>query len=143
MTTDVYLDHRGMRVLSLDECLERLRGEVVGRLAFVQDGEPVVLPVTFGLDGTNVVFRTSWGSKLQVAGDIGAVAVEADAVDPSAGTGWSVVVKGTAAVEYDPELTARWDRLAVPYWLGGGDDVFWVRVTAEEISGREIVPRAT
>jgi len=139
MPSDVSLDHRGMRVLTLDECLERLRGEVVGRLAFVRDGDPEVLPVTFGTDGTSVVFRTSWGSKLQVAGDVGAVALEADAVDPSAGTGWSVVVKGTATVEYDPELTARWDRLGVPYWLGG-DDVFWVRVTAEEISGREIVP---
>lgn len=138
-TSDTTVDHRGLRVLDLEECLERLRGAAMGRLAFVHDGEPVVLPVTIGLDGTTVVFRTSWGSKLQVAGDTGPVALEVDEVDPSRGWGWSVVVKGTAALEYDPALTARWDALGVPLWVDTGGDTFWVRVTAEEISGREIV----
>lgn len=141
MQAERSLDHRGLRVLTLEECLDRLRSGVVARLAFIHDGEPVVLPVTYGLDGTSVVFRTSWGSKLQVAGDTGAVAIEVDDIDTRTGTGWSVVVKGTAAVEYDRERSARWDLLHVPYWLGSEEDVFWVRVTAMEISGRELVPR--
>jgi len=39
-------DHRGQRVLGFAECLERLRTAPVGRLAFVNAGEPVVFPST-------------------------------------------------------------------------------------------------
>lgn len=141
MITDTTIDHRGLRVLDLEECLVRLRGAVVGRIAFVHEGEPVVLPITIGLDGTSVVFRTSWGSKLQMAGDTGAVAVEVDEIDVERGAGWSVLVKGTAALEYDATLTARWERLGVPMWLDPTAETFWVRVSAEEISGRELVAR--
>jgi nitroimidazol reductase NimA-like FMN-containing flavoprotein (pyridoxamine 5'-phosphate oxidase superfamily) len=147
METDVAKDRRGLRVLGLDDCLDRLRTAVVARLAFIHDGEPVVLPVTFGLDGTTVLFRTSWGSKLQAAGDNNAVAVEVDEIDQEKGRGWSVLVKGTAAIEYDTERAERWDReLDIPYWLPDGPgsvDTFWVRVTAEEISGRELVAPST
>lgn len=140
MTADVSTDHRDLRVLSLDECLERLDRTVVGRVAFLDHGEPVVLPVVFGRDGTALVFRTSWGSKLRAAGDEGSVAIEVDEIDEATGHGWSVLVKGTASVVYDNELTERWDGLGLPFWLPGGQDLFWVRVTTEEISGREIIP---
>ena len=130
-----------MRVLDLDECLERLRSASLGRLAFIHDGDLVVLPVTFGVDGTSVVFRTTWGSKLQAAGDATPVAFEVDSYDLDAGLGWSVVVKGSATTEYDPGLTGPWSRLGVPYLLPDRGDTFWVRVLGEEISGREILPR--
>lgn len=143
MDADVVRDRRGLRVLGFDECLDRLRSATLARLAFVHDGEPVILPVNVGLDGATLLFRTSWGSKLQAAGDNTVVAVEVDEVDRAAGVGWSVVVKGTASIEYDPELAEQWDRdLDVPYWFAegpGSPDTFWVRVMAEEVSGREIV----
>ena len=141
MTSGLSTDHRGMRVLDLDECLERLRSTSLGRLAFSHDGDLVVLPVTFGMSGTSVVFRTSWGSKLQAAGDAQPVAFEVDDFDLEAGTGWSVVVKGSASTEYDTVLTGPWSRLGVPYLLPDTGDTFWVRVVGEEISGREILPR--
>jgi nitroimidazol reductase NimA-like FMN-containing flavoprotein (pyridoxamine 5'-phosphate oxidase superfamily) len=47
--------------------LERLQTAPVGRLAFVNAGEPVVFPVNQAVDGVDIVFRTLWGSKLQVA----------------------------------------------------------------------------
>lgn len=146
MDADVVRDRRGLRVLGFDECLERLRGATIARLAFIHDGEPVILPVNTGLDGATLLFRTSWGSKLQTAGDSTVVAVEVDEVDRARGTGWSVLVKGTASIEYDPALTAQWDReLDVPYWFAEGPasaDTFWVRVMAEEVSGREIIAPA-
>lgn len=129
-----------MRVLALDECLERLRTATLGRLAFTHDGDIVVLPVTFGMDGTSVVFRTTWGSKLQAAGDRQPVAFEVDDFDLERGSGWSVVVKGSATTEYDTALTGPWTRLGVPYLLPDTGDTFWVRVVSEEISGREILP---
>lgn len=134
-------DHRGLRILGLDECLRRLGSQVLGRLAFVHDGEPVILPITLGLDRVGVVFRSSWGSKLQAAIDDKPVALEVDDVDTSSGTGWSVVVKGTASVVYDPELVARWEDLRVPDWLPHAEDSFWVRINPLEITGREILRR--
>lgn len=143
MDADVVRDRRGLRVLGFEECLDRLRGASIARLAFVHDGEPVILPVNIGLDGATLLFRTSWGSKLQTAGDNTAVAVEVDEVDRAGGTGWSVLVKGTASIEYDRARTEQWDReLDVPYWFAegaGSPDTFWVTVMAEEVSGREIV----
>lgn len=139
MTPSGAFDHRGLRVLALQECLDRLHGAVVARLAFVHDGELSVLPVTFGVDGTTLVFRTSWGSKLHIAGDNGAVALEVDDFDPASGSGWSVLVKGTASIEYDADATKRWDQLGVPAWLAAEVETFWVRVTPDDISGRELM----
>ena len=62
------LDHSGMAVLGMDECLDRLRSSRVGRLAFVDRGEPMIVPVNHGMDGDSVIVRTAPGSKLVAAG---------------------------------------------------------------------------
>jgi hypothetical protein len=132
-------DHRGLVVLDLEDCLERLRSAPVGRLAFVHKGGPVIVPVTHAMDGTNVVFRTTWGSKLEVAQAAGTVAFEVDGVDETQRTGWSVLVKGTASIAYEARDIERYEAFDVPAWVGLGDDPLWVVLRAEEISGREIV----
>ncbi len=132
-------DRRGLRVLPFDECLLLLRRAGVGRVAFVHDGEPEVLPVTFGMDGTAPVFRTSWGSKFDGAASGGLVALETDWVDEPGGRAGSVVVKGTAAVDYDEDAIARYEALGVPIWVPAGSEMFWVRVQPESVTGRELV----
>jgi hypothetical protein len=136
-------DRRGLVVLGLDDCLERLRAAPVGRLAFVDHGVPVVVPVTHAMDGTNVVFRTTWGSKLEAAQAAGSVAFEVDSVDETTKTGWSVLVKGTASIAYEAHDIERYEQLDVPVWVGFGDDTMWIVLRAEEISGREIVVSET
>lgn len=37
-------DHRGLRILGLDECLQRVAAAPMGRIAFGHDGELVVRP---------------------------------------------------------------------------------------------------
>jgi uncharacterized protein len=133
-------DHRGLRVLGLDECMRRLRATPLGRLAFVQDGEPVVLPVNHGVDGLDVVFRTTWGSKLQVAEEAGIVAFEVDGFDADRDAGWSVLVKGTASVVYESADTDRVDQLDIRSWPGH-EETFWVRLRPFEVTGRELTPR--
>jgi hypothetical protein len=129
-------DHRGLRVMTFDECLELLQTSSVGRLAFAHDGEPEVLPVTFGLDGMSPVFRTTWGSKLEAVGRGRVVALEVDRLDSADGVAWSVVVKGTGEIEYDDEAVARYERLGVPVWVADLDDPFWVRITPSSVTGR-------
>jgi CBS domain-containing protein len=138
VVTDRPVDHRGLAVLSLDACLERLRSTPVGRFAFVVRGAPVVLPVNHGVDGTSVVFRTTWGSKLQIAQATERVAFEADRFDAATGSGWSVLVQGTAEAVYEDADIERYARLGVRSWAGDEGDMVWVRLRPDEISGREL-----
>jgi CBS domain-containing protein len=131
-------DRRGLVVLSLEDCLERLRSTPVGRFAFVVGGAPVMLPVNHGLDGTSVVFRTTWGSKLQVAQAAGRVAYEVDGFDPATRTGWSVLVQGVARTVYEEAEVERYERLGVASWAPAGPDLLWVQLRPDDISGREL-----
>ena len=138
--TNEATDHRGLRVLGFEECLERLRTTPVGRLAFVNAGEPVVFPVNHTVDGVDVVFRTSWGSKLQVAETSGTVAYEVDGYDSLSERGWSVVVKGAAQLVYERVDTDRYDQLGLRSWVDLEGLGFWVRIRPVEITGREVIP---
>jgi hypothetical protein len=137
--TDQPTDHRGQRVLGFEECLERLRAAPLGRLAFVTAGEPVVFPVNHAVDGVDVIFRTSWGSKLQVAETSGTVAFEVDGYDSPSESGWSVVLKGTAQLVYESVDTDRYDQLELRSWADPEGRGFWVRIRPVEITGREVV----
>ena len=96
-------DHQGLDVLSPDECRELLRHEQVGRIGFNQRGQTVILPVNYAFVAGSILFRTTVGSKLDIA-QIGAPAsFEIDDFDVKARTGWSVLVKGHAA-----EVTDEW-----------------------------------
>ncbi|WP_462203650.1 pyridoxamine 5'-phosphate oxidase family protein [Frankia sp. CcWB3] len=66
-------DHAGGGVLSPATCLWLLGNEQLGRVAFRADGEVLVLPVNYVMDGEAVAFRTAVGSKLTAA-------IEEDAV---------------------------------------------------------------
>src|SRR5438309_2496840 len=83
--------------LSRQECIELLRTKaVVGRLAFVSEGLPVVLPVNYIADARSVVFYTAPGSKLTAVLSGAPVAFEVDDSQPLYHSGWSVLVRGTA-----------------------------------------------
>ena len=131
-------DHRGVRVLPLEECLQHLRHTTLGRVAFIHDGGPVVLPVNHGLDGLDVVFRTTWGSKLEAAQTAGTAAYEVDGVERGSHRAWSVLVTGRVEAVYEAADVSRLEGLGIRTWPGAAEP-FWVRVRADEISGRELV----
>jgi len=132
-------DHRGLRVMGFEECLERLRATPVGRLALVHAGEPLVFPVNHAVDGVDIIFRTLWGSKLRAAEDAGTVAFEVDGYDTLTETGWSVIVKGTAEMVYEDKDTDRYDRLRLRSWADTAEAGFWVRIRPIEVTGREVL----
>src|SRR5262245_65741583 len=95
--------------LSADECLRLLTQHHLGRIAVIDDDGPMILPVTYVVDGESVLFRTDQAGTLQAAA-YGAdqVALEVDVIDECNRTGWSGLVRGAA--EQDPE-SAEVDRL--------------------------------
>lgn len=134
------LDHAGLEVIPYDECLRLLARSPVGRFAFAAYGEVVVLPVNHALDGDDVVFRTSYGLKLDAAEDGSHVAFEVDHFDADFRRGWSVLVSGVAERVYDDAEIDRLERLGVRPWVDAPRDA-WVRIRPLSITGRRTPSR--
>ena len=126
------------------ECLRLLATQQVGRLGFVCDGRPDVLPVNYVLDGDAVVFATSPGAKLWGVTRT-PVAFEVDWIDPLTRSGWSVVIHGLAQEITGLDSAAVIERIrALPLspWPGG-ERLNPVRLPVTSISGRRVGdPRA-
>ncbi|MBX7070027.1 MAG: pyridoxamine 5'-phosphate oxidase family protein [Microthrixaceae bacterium] len=137
------VDHAGLEVLSPEICLGLVASAVIGRVGFVDSGDPVILPVRIGVWGKHLVFTTARGSKLDAAIMERPVAVEVDDWDAATETGWSVLVKGVAQVVDDGREIDSLDRLSVHAWTRPDIPKAWVRVVPEEITGRRILPPPT
>lgn len=133
-------DRHGIEVLSPDECRRLLAAGTLGRVAYVDAGTPVIAPVNYALDGTNVVFRSSVGTKLDAAERGRPFAFEIDDHDPDTRTGWSVLVTGIVEPVDDPAEVG--DALPQPYAFDDDRSTTLLRLRAETISGRRIGPTA-
>jgi len=139
MTTSLPLDHSGLGVLTKKDCLQHLAKARIGRVSFVSQGDPVILPVNHGMDGENVVFRTATGTKLLVADTEQVVAFEVDGYDAVRRTGWSVMVRGVASTVEDQEEVKRLNLLGVWPWADLVERSHWVRINTLSMTGRQVV----
>lgn len=127
-----------IRQLSAAECRERLRHHgFVGRLGFVAGGRPMILPVNYVAEDEAIVFCTEEGTKLSALSGGARVVFEIDESRPLYRSGWSVVVSGEAREVSDPSELARLRQGPLKPWAVS-PSAHWVRVTVDEISGREI-----
>ena len=130
------LDHQGLEVLSTDECWELAASTPVGRVAFVEAGDPAIFPVNHAVVGHRVVFRTARGALLHEALMDRPVAFEVDGFDPDRRSGWSVLVRGQAGLADDAD---HLDDLGLDAWADAVERNDWVAIRVEEITGRRIV----
>lgn len=131
-------DHRGLDVLDFEECLHRIASTPIGRIAFRDGADMVILPVNHVVDGVTVAFRTRWDSRLASSASEHPIAFEVDHYDTTTHTGWSVLVKGTATTVYDEPACQRLEELLGVPWAGPQEDSFWTSIRADEVSGREL-----
>ena len=134
-----------MEQLAEDTCWQLLATVPVGRVGFVVDQQPQILPVNFALDGHTLVFRTAEGTALNQTA-MRNVAFEADHLDEEAREGWSVLVRGFArdiGNAIDP-ASDRLRRLSLVTWAPGQRHR-WFRIDARQVTGRRlrVVPPAT
>jgi len=129
-------DHAGLEILPFNMCLRLLASVSVGRVGFFADGEVVILPVSYVVDGQDLVFRTARGSKLSAAEGRDLVTFEADEYDEQTRSGWSVVVTGRAEVIYEDAEIQRLSRLGLHPWGSAAERPFWIRIRANAMSGR-------
>jgi uncharacterized protein len=120
------------------ECQDLMGSTSVGRVAFVDEDGPVVLPVNYVLDGDTVLFRTSAANNIGRHLAFATVAFEVDEFDDFTQSGWSVLVRGLATfVPYD-ELTR--DDANRPFPWADGVRTLYVRVTPRSVTGRRLLP---
>lgn len=126
-----------MTEMDVDEAHQALRSQQLGRLAWVQDGLPQVLPVTYALVDGSIVLRSGMGGKEQAAAGRAHAAFEVDGVDPDDGTAWSVVVHGRLEDVADGDEIARLEpRLPPPHVRGVRSHV--LRLNPRAVRGRRL-----
>jgi nitroimidazol reductase NimA-like FMN-containing flavoprotein (pyridoxamine 5'-phosphate oxidase superfamily) len=118
-------------------CWSLIDRQSVGRVAMLRRRRPMILPVTYVLDGETIVYRTADGSTLVPFGGAEDMAFEIDGVDDERQLGWSVVVVGRATIIRDQAEIGRLAGTLEP-WAPGDRGVF-VALRCDEVSGRQVV----
>jgi uncharacterized protein len=130
-------DKRFVEVLSRERCEDLLSHAEIGRVVLTDQAMPTALPVNFVFDGTDIIFRTGAGAKLNAAKDGTVVAFEVDDFEAALQIGWSVVATGIATPIIDPVDIEHAQALGIGTWVEASDAHF-VRMHPKFISGRQI-----
>jgi uncharacterized protein len=130
----------GSGLIELDraECLELLAAKSVGRIAYVGDTGPRILPVNYILADDCVIFRTVPDGEISRHALNSSCAFEIDEIEEFFQSGWSVVTVGRLELATEEDFARmRYGRLPEP-WAGGGRSMF-VRLPCEHVSGRRVI----
>jgi nitroimidazol reductase NimA-like FMN-containing flavoprotein (pyridoxamine 5'-phosphate oxidase superfamily) len=130
--------------LTDDECRLLLSLAEVGRIGFVADGLPVVLPVNYRLLsddlGLWIVLRTRTGNSIDGAPE--RVAFEIDGIDHNREQGWSVLVRG-ALHHFDHNEVELFSKRFDPKPWPHEDRTSWLAIKPQSVTGRRLVaPRS-
>ena len=124
--------------LSRPRCIELLKQERWGRVAFQDWDGPQLLPVSYVYWTGNVVFRTSDHGILAGLRRRSNAAFEIDRIDAATGTAWSVLVRGASQEMTNTyELGQVWTNPElVP--LAAGHRPLVIAIEPRTITGREL-----
>jgi nitroimidazol reductase NimA-like FMN-containing flavoprotein (pyridoxamine 5'-phosphate oxidase superfamily) len=96
-----------------------------------------MLPVNHLMDGTDVVFRTAFGSKLAAAQGQNVASFEADHYDQRTRSGWCVLVSGRAELVETEADVSRLSRRGLHPWASAAQRQFWIRIRPTSVTGRQ------
>ncbi|MCU1399891.1 MAG: pyridoxamine 5-phosphate oxidase family protein [Acidimicrobiales bacterium] len=126
-----------IEVLDAAACWALLSMQSVGRVGYIVDSQPMIVPINFKVIGERLVFRTDPGDKLTWIPQQN-VCLEADRSDDPL-HGWSVVVHGLAR-DVTTALNSEYEdirRTVVPT-SASLHDPRWIAIDVESISGRRL-----
>ena len=123
--------------LDEDVCWTLLASRPVGRIAFVSEGDLMVLPINHAIDDRTVVFRTGATELMERLAHGATVAFEVDDADRAVETGWSVLVRGQCSEITDAGELEQARALGLHHWAPGPRE-HWLRVAPWSVTGRAI-----
>ena len=112
----------------------------MGRVAFLEAGEPWVLPVVYRLDGSRIVFRSAVGAKLDLAERPDPDRIRDRRLGRRGPGRLERAREGHPACITDADEIARLDTLGVEQWVRGPYPMRWIMIIPDEITGRRISP---
>ncbi len=118
-------------------CLELVHATPVGRIGFMSEGVPLVLPVNHAVVDGTIVFRTVEGQKLAAAAANQPVCFEVDQWDAEHRTGWSVVLQGRAREVTNWAEQEQLEGIGLTPWVTDEWRRMWVRIEPTLLTGRE------
>lgn len=133
----MHIDKSGLEVLEDGECLALAETMPIGRVVYSDRALPVIVPVNFALDGTDIIIRTQRRSRLATHAAGGVVAFEVDDIDPKTRSGWSVVLTGMFELIDDAFEVRRLEGLGLHSWAPSAHDRY-LRLRPELVTGRRI-----
>jgi uncharacterized protein len=121
-------------------CLRLLDQGVIGWVVYTEAAWPAVQPVSYLLDGQEVIFRAGGGSKLAAATRCAVVAFQVDQIDSRTDTGWSVLgvvwlMKSPTRVDW-PEFADR-----LPILWASDRTAHIMAIPLQQLTGRYLVAR--
>ena len=122
-----------LEVLPYDECLAYLGQETVGRMAWIRNGQPMLVPLNYLWDGHAIVLRSDPGRRVEETREA-SVAFEIDGFDAKSRTGWSVVVSGRLV---PVDTTETRSDSGPSTWVPGSKEVR-SRIEPDTVTGRRI-----
>jgi uncharacterized protein len=126
------------RLVEVDEaeCWTLLGSVPVGRLAWHGADGLTVVPVNFVVADRDIRVHTAPYTLLARECDDAPVAFQVDEVDPFTRSGWSVLVRGTAHIDFG---SGHAETVEPDVWPGGAKPLHVV-VPVDSISGRRLLP---
>ncbi len=124
--------------MTVEECLELLHANIIGRVALVTPGGPRIVPLNYAMHGEAIVFRTAPYSELGTYGPDSELAFEIDHIDYEHHQGWSVVAHGRCSPVKDPDLVAEIRRTWDPRPWADGTRHLYLRLEWRTLTGRRL-----
>lgn len=115
--------------LDADECWALLSAAQVGRIAWSEGEEIIIVPVNFVVDGSVIVFHTAPGTTLARLVEPTPVSFQVDDIDTESAIGWSVLVRGRSGPAGAAPRNVSW---------AGGDRTVGIAMAATHIDGRVV-----
>jgi nitroimidazol reductase NimA-like FMN-containing flavoprotein (pyridoxamine 5'-phosphate oxidase superfamily) len=122
--------------LGTAECWELLGVREVGRIAYVDDRGPMVVPVTYVVNDASLLVRVAPYSQLARHLPDAQAALEVDDIDYFTRSGWSVVVRGRIEAVDSDELPTLEPR---PTPWAEGQRTLYLRLTPDLVTGRRLL----
>ena len=121
-----------LTTLDADECRLLLGTRRFGRVGWNSASGVQILPVSYGMVGDTIVFRTMAASPLAELVRPVEVSFQVDDLDDETTTGWSILVHGMSGAPVD-QLPAN-----MPAPWAPGDRPLVIGIAADHFAGRSI-----